>query len=206
MAYPIIPQDADDNNIKNLLFDIAERKEYYIFKPVENREFYDVRGFITPASMNNYLLNSNFVNANGLQLSAAQLFVRNFQNPNTEFSRLLINWQTGVGKSIAAISIGNEFIRQYRISALLGHELATVFIISFTAKETIREDMLKYPEFGFSRHLIPDHNPIAMLEASPQSDQEYRYKYSAERLQLQAHLNRAALIPRVFRGRFRHGR
>ena len=149
MAYPIIPQDADDNNIKNLLTDIAERKEYYIFKPVENREFYDVRGFITPTSMNNYLLNGNFVNANGLQLSAAQLFVRNFQNPNTEFTRLLINWQTGVGKSIAAISIGNEFIRQYRISALFGHELATVFIISFTAKETIREDMLKYPEFGF---------------------------------------------------------
>jgi len=143
MSYPTLPFEPDQNEISNLLSDIASRKEYYIFKPVEEREYYDVRGFITPTSMNKYLT------APGLQLSAAQLFIRNFQNPNTEFSRILINWQTGVGKSIAAISIGNEFIRQYRIRALLGEELATVFIISFTVKETIKEDMLKYPEFGF---------------------------------------------------------
>ena len=151
MAYKKIPHTfTDENNIQDFIYDIAERKEYYIFKPSEDSEIYDVRGFITPLDMKNYLSPSKeYVNATGLQLSAAQLFVRNFQNPNTEFSRLLINWQTGVGKSIAAISIGNEFIRQYRINALLGEELATVFIIGFTAKETIREDMLKFPEFGF---------------------------------------------------------
>lgn len=143
MAYPILPFEPNSAEVSNLLSDIASRKEYYIFKPTEEREYYDVRGFITPTSMNKYLT------APGLQLSSAQLFIRNFQNPNTEFSRILINWQTGVGKSIAAISIGNEFIRQYRIRALLGEELATVFIISFTVRETIKEDMLKYPEFGF---------------------------------------------------------
>lgn len=151
MAYKKIPHTfTDENNIQDFIYDIAERKEYYIFKPAEDNDIYDVRGFITPLDMKNYLSPSKeYVSATGLQLSAAQLFVRNFQNPNTEFSRLLINWQTGVGKSIAAISIGNEFIRQYRINALLGEELATVFIIGFTAKETIREDMLKFPEFGF---------------------------------------------------------
>ena len=143
MSYPALPFEPNSAEVSNLLYDIASRKEYYIFKPAEEREYYDVRGFITPTSMNKYLT------APGLQLSSAQLFIRNFQNPNTEFSRILINWQTGVGKSIAAISIGNEFIRQYRIRALLGEDLATVFIISFTVKETIKEDMLKYPEFGF---------------------------------------------------------
>jgi len=143
MSYPALPFEPNTTEVSNLLYDIASRKEYYIFKPAEEREYYDVRGFITPTSMNKYLT------APGLQLSSAQLFIRNFQNPNTEFSRILINWQTGVGKSIAAISIGNEFIRQYRIRALLGEDLATVFIISFTVKETIKEDMLKYPEFGF---------------------------------------------------------
>ena len=41
MAYPIISTTPDENNIKNLLFDIANRKEYYIFKEPENREYYE---------------------------------------------------------------------------------------------------------------------------------------------------------------------
>jgi len=85
----------------------------------------------------------------GLRLSGAQVFVRNFENPDTEYRRLLIEWQTGTGKSIAAISIGNEFVRQYRARASLGEDAPAVFIISFTARETIQEDMLAYPEFGF---------------------------------------------------------
>ena len=85
----------------------------------------------------------------GLRLSGAQLFIRNFENPDTDFSRVLIKWQTGTGKSIAAISIGQEFVRQFRARAALGERAPTVFVISFTARETIQEDMLRYPEFGF---------------------------------------------------------
>lgn len=85
----------------------------------------------------------------GLRLSGAQLFIRNFENPDTDFTRVLIKWQTGTGKSIAAISISQEFIRQFRARAALGERAPTVFVISFTARETIQEDMLRYPEFGF---------------------------------------------------------
>lgn len=85
----------------------------------------------------------------GLRLTGAQTFIRNFQNPDTNYKRLLIKWQTGVGKSIAAISISREFIKQYRVRASLGERTPRIIIISFTHKETIQEDMLRYPEFGF---------------------------------------------------------
>jgi hypothetical protein len=51
--------------------------------------------------------------------------------------------------SIAAISIGQEFVRHFRARAALAERAPTVFVISFTARETIQEDMLRYPEFGF---------------------------------------------------------
>ena len=149
MAYPIIPKlDLDDfqnseSIIKDLLTDISQRKEFYTFKTNQNiKDFGPISGFI------NSIENKNLV-IPGLRLNNAQLFIRNFENPNTEFNRILINWQTGTGKSIAAISIGNEFIRQYRLRTTLGEKASTVFIISFTAQETIKQDMLKYPEFGF---------------------------------------------------------
>ena len=148
MAYPIIPNflksDEETNNITNLLTDISQRKEFYTFKPTNylfNKNL--ISGFTKSIDFNKKLI------VPGLKLNNAQLFIRNFQNPNTEFTRVLINWQTGTGKSIAAISIGNEFIRQYRLRTTLGEKTSTVFIISFTAQETIKQDMLKYPEFGF---------------------------------------------------------
>ncbi|NBP85723.1 MAG: hypothetical protein EBU54_11275, partial [Mycobacteriaceae bacterium] len=73
----------------------------------------------------------------GLRLTGAQLFIRNFENPDTDFTRVLIKWQTGTGKSIAAISISQEFVRQFRARAALGERAPTVFVISFTARETI---------------------------------------------------------------------
>jgi hypothetical protein len=89
---------------------------------------------------------------NHLQLSGAQEFARYFMNPNTKVKRLCTNHQTGTGKSILAITTGNEFCRQYRRKHALDIEggiSPRVFVISFTYKDTIQEDMLKYPEFGF---------------------------------------------------------
>ena len=85
----------------------------------------------------------------GLQLTGAQQFVRDFAGPNTEFSRLLVKWQTGAGKSIGAISICHEFALQYRARAQVGDRVPHVTILGFTTRETILEDMLRFPEFGF---------------------------------------------------------
>nr|BBO54096.1 g10L homolog protein [Abalone asfa-like virus] len=85
----------------------------------------------------------------GLQLHNAQLFVQGFQNPNTPYSRLLLNWQTGTGKSIAAIGIAQKFIAQFRTQLNTPPTARpTVFIIGFT-KNIIQAEMLKRPELGF---------------------------------------------------------
>ena len=130
----------DTADFVEFIKDLSTRKEFCIRgNTLESKK--DYSGFITTKP--NLILP-------GLHLNGAQLFVQNFQNPNTKYNRLLIKWQTGVGKSIAAISIGLEFIRQFRARELLGESpTPTVYIISFTARDTIQEDMLSYPEFGY---------------------------------------------------------
>jgi hypothetical protein len=133
-------------DILRLLSDLAGRKE---FRPLganpgganPGAEGPDWGGFVEA--------NPGGLFLPGLRLNGAQLFIRNFSNPDTDYPRVLIKWQTGVGKSIAAISISQEFVRQFRLRASSGVRAPTVYVISFTARETIQEDMLKFPEFGF---------------------------------------------------------
>lgn len=94
--------------------------------------------------------NKSDINLQGYQLTGAQLFVKNLFNPNTLYKRLLINWQTGVGKSIAAISIGNEFIKQFQERYALGEKSnKMVCVLGFSTSETIQADLIKYPELGY---------------------------------------------------------
>lgn len=159
MSYPTIPRDASEHAgspaaedaIRALLTDLAGRKEFCAFRshgPAPSGQgaaAAAIPGFGAPGPASERVR----LFLPGLRLHGAQLFIRNFENPDTEFTRLLIEWQTGTGKSIAAASIGHEFIRQYRARAGLGERAPTVFVISFTARETIQEDMLRFPEFGF---------------------------------------------------------
>jgi hypothetical protein len=136
MAYlPVPPLDAGSpagaEALRALLADLAGRKEFAALAPPP--------GGSEPR-----------LTLPGLRLSGAQLFVRGFENPDTPYPRLLVSWQTGTGKSIVGIGIGQEFIRQYRLRAALGDSRhPSVFVISFTHRETFQEDMLRYPEFGF---------------------------------------------------------
>jgi len=161
MSYPQIPpaataspgSEAADAAIRALLGDLAGRKELRAGQvpvgrvdtgraeaPGAHPTHWDGYAPEPPASR---------LFLPGLRLNGAQLFIRNFENPDTDFTRVLVKWQTGTGKSIAAISISQEFVRQFRARAALGERAPTVFVISFTARETIQEDMLRYPEFGF---------------------------------------------------------
>jgi hypothetical protein len=156
MAYVAVPAAATrqpnteeaETKIRALLGDLAERKEFRIARqPVQadsaaNRTKPRWPGFTRAASKPQTLF------LPGLRLSGAQLFVRNFENPDTEYARLLLYWQTGTGKSIAAIAMGHEFVRNYRARNALGGRAPTVYIVGFT-KEIIQEDMLRHPEFGF---------------------------------------------------------
>ncbi len=146
MAYKDI-NIKNEEDIKKLLNDIASRKEFIVSS------------------------NNGTLSLHGLRLHGAQLFVNNFQNYNTNYSRLLINWQTGTGKSIAAISIGNEFIKQFKKRELVEENTPTVFVISFTVRETIQEDMLKYHEFGFIS--VEEINQLRSMKANNEDTSMY---------------------------------
>ncbi len=146
MAYLEIPvvepgTPGADRALRALLGDLAERKEFRVHADSAARAasrpwagFGAERG--APALA-------------GLRLDGAQLFVSEFDNPDTPYPRLFIKWQTGTGKSIAAIGLGNEFVRRAIARGLAGARVPAVFVLGFTVRETIQEDMIHFPEFGF---------------------------------------------------------
>jgi hypothetical protein len=144
--------------IENLLENLGSRKEFYSLR-------YRPPGTEPPSSATVGFRGDEtgpaFLTFRGFRFTGSQLFVRNMFNPDTPYQRLLIDWQTGTGKSIAVIGLSHEFVRQFRLlaaatsglrsasrAASSGTEGPTVFIVGFT-RSIIMEDMLKYPELGF---------------------------------------------------------
>ncbi len=86
----------------------------------------------------------------GLKLHGAQLFAKAFASPDTPYARSLLNWQTGTGKSIAAVSLALEYINAFRRAEAEGAlQQPSVFVLGFTIRQTILAEMLAHPEFGF---------------------------------------------------------
>jgi hypothetical protein len=104
-----------------------------------------------------------------LKIHSHQLFVRNFMNPNTPYMRLHLQHATGTGKTLASITIAQEFIRVYhklyaaqaskmqagrRNYGDLDRLTPTVFVFGFGGtKAAFVRELLKHPEFGFVTHV-----------------------------------------------------
>ena len=151
MSYPIAPEgELAEGEIQNFLLDLAARKEFRAL--VNDADASNVRrdtphpyGYGLPAGPDGPAIPV----IPGLRLHGAQIFVNHFLNPNTPYPRLLLSWQTGTGKSIAAIAIGQEYVWQYRSRTTVApSDRPTVYIIGFT-KTIIQAEMLRHPEFGF---------------------------------------------------------
>jgi hypothetical protein len=156
MSYPPPPRTEaaetapSEARVRDFLLDVAARKEFRALAP----------GRGPPPSSDaarphpyGYGLGPGASSAapaiGGLRLHGAQLFVQNFSNPDTPYTRLLLNWQTGTGKTIGAIAIAQEYIRQYRARVTVRPaDRPTVFVVGFT-KTIIQAEMLRHPEFGF---------------------------------------------------------
>ena len=127
-------------NDTNVIEDIIRRKEFYQYELPQVPENDD----IIPKFYIDQMLNDN----NYLQFHSYQLFVSNYINPNTPYSRLLMKWQTGTGKSIGALSIALNFIKYFQMETLQGSaNIGSVFIMGFTS-HVFRNELLRYPEFG----------------------------------------------------------
>lgn len=134
--------DIDDDGI---LEDILSRKEFFALK---NKHKFKTRRDILPL----FMVDAELKKGNNLQYHSHQLFVQNFANPNTPYSRLLLKQSTGSGKTIGAIGIAMQFIRYYRMEHYTNESsIGTIYVIAFEgARKAFQKDLLRFPQFGFA--------------------------------------------------------
>lgn len=141
-----------ENNTKNITEDIIQRKEFYEYKikrddepGSENLEHDHEKIDIIPR----FFIEKMIRDGQYLQFSSYQMFISNYINPNTPYSRLLIKWSTGVGKTIGALSIAMNFIQYYQKETMQGiSNIGSVFVIGFTSTQ-FKAELLRFPELGF---------------------------------------------------------
>ena len=132
MAYPPPPRDAEsDAALRGFFESIGERKE---FRSLLRPATAETGGEAAPP-------------LSGLRLQGAQLFIKGFMSPSTPYTRLVLNWQTGMGKTIGAIAVAQEFIKTFQ--KLSAAERPTVLVVGFTKTIFVRT-LITHPEFGYS--------------------------------------------------------
>lgn len=128
-----------ENDTTHIIEDILKRKEFYQYD-LPKTEITDI--------IPRFMLNKMISDGNYLQFHSYQLFVANYINPNTPYSRLLMKWQTGTGKTIGALSLALNFIKYFQKEESQGVETTgSVFIIGFTS-HIFKNELLRFPEFG----------------------------------------------------------
>jgi hypothetical protein len=129
-----------EQNDNNILEDIKKRKEFAIYSNISEKQ-----DKIIPRFLLKQVIGQQY----GLHLHSYQHFVENFMNPNTPNTRLLMQWSTGMGKTIGSLSIALKFINYYnKIQNTGSTVIGSVWILGFT-ENIFKSDLIKYPEFGF---------------------------------------------------------
>lgn len=80
----------------------------------------------------------------GFNFAGPQKFLKIFMNPLTDPSRLLVQWQTGTGKTFAVVVLAEIYIKM-----LLAYEFTPKIIIIGFTKTVIQDQMLERPELGY---------------------------------------------------------
>lgn len=156
MAYPAplsaAEGDPTDAQVAEFLLDLGARKEFRSLRPgtvSEKAAEAAAAALGLPAYGAQLYPGERAAKIPGLRLHGAQEFVRTFENPDTPYPRLLLNWQTGVGKTIGALGIAQAFVRQFRARpAVPPAERPTVAVLGFT-RTIIQAELLANPEFGY---------------------------------------------------------
>ncbi len=164
---------------ENIIKDINTRKEFFSLN-LDEKNPYDIAGIIKNSQIKKYsesivprfILKKEIEKGNFLRIHSYQTFISNYINPNTPYKRLLVKWDTGVGKTLGAISLAMNFINYYRKEDEIGSlEIGSVFILGFN-KAVFQKEFIKYPEFGFiSRNEISILNNLKkMIKRGTKSD------------------------------------
>ena len=141
MSYP----QLDDHDFEKK---ILEKKEFKQFKVGD----YDFRHI------------DNAVEFFNLEIQSYQHFVKNLINIGTSYSRLLVMFSTGAGKTLTAISVAMQFVEIYnkyrnnlrkyfpgiKNLSIVNNIVPSVFVLGFGNTESaFIRDLLRYPELGF---------------------------------------------------------
>ena len=134
-----------ENETDKIVGDVFKKKEFYQYKlPVENKQ----------SEWSNIIEQKNYLDPiidemNIMQYHSYQLFISKYINPNTPYSRILMKWQTGVGKSIGSLGIAMNFIKYFKKEFSIDDDISgSVFILGFTASSIFKPELLRFPEFG----------------------------------------------------------
>lgn len=135
MAYKPVPtiNFESDENIKQFLIDIGSRKEFNIY--IDKNEKINT---LDPSYGDTEQADPVI---SGLRLHKLQEFIRIYMSPKTPYKRILLNWQTGAGKTIGAVMISQEFVNIFNKMDL--PQPPSIFVIGFT-KTIIQDAMLKH--------------------------------------------------------------
>lgn len=134
--------DVDSKEISN---DILRRKEFYALK---NRRRYTQDEKIIPL----YMVERELSKSNALFFHSYQVFVQNFINIHTPYTRLLLKHSTGSGKTLSAIGIAMQFIDYFKKEekTISRGEIGSVYVIAFEgAQRAFKTDLLRFPQLGF---------------------------------------------------------
>jgi hypothetical protein len=139
-----------ENNTKNITEDIIQRKEFYEYKVSNDDSPDNVKHDHEKINIiPRFFIEKMIRDGQYLQFSSYQMFIANYINPNTPYSRLMVKWSTGVGKTIGALSVAMNFIQYYQKETAYGiSNIGSVFVIGFTSAQ-FKAELLRFPEFGF---------------------------------------------------------
>lgn len=127
-----------DQNDKKFLEDLTRRKEFYQYFMEDTEEPKIHKKFTLDDFSQTYLEPQSYQN-----------LIVEFLKPETKYRRLLLEWDPGMGKTIASCLIANEFIKLYEKQNILDEEeIGSVFILGFT-EEIFKRDLISYPIFGY---------------------------------------------------------
>lgn len=131
MAYIDPEKDIDYSEFTS---DILFRKEFALLNTDKSSKTYNPHWDV-----------SRFLGDPYLSLTSYQMFTANFMNPNTPYSRLLMKWGTGSGKTIGSLAIAMKYISLLKqTEPTLGY----VFILGFT-ENIFKSELMRFPQFGF---------------------------------------------------------
>lgn len=113
-----------------------------------------------------------------LFLHPQQRFAKNFLNPHTTATRLLLKYDTGTGKTNASLAIAFEFLKLFRNYP--PEEAPLVQVIGFS-KQVFHNELLHRPEFGFvtSRDIAEEKRLAYLAEVGAEKDKEILADYQA---------------------------